>query len=103
MASEGLQQDGRRATGDEETAASCGLRAAAELVADGCALLPLAAGCCYYRPAVIPRRQAPAQRSVSDEGRDRDRPDRGPRFPVPRSRFPSSPAACHLPPGFVGD
>src|SRR6476469_6320433 len=28
---------------------SCWLHAAAGLVADGCVLLPLAAGCCYYR------------------------------------------------------
>jgi len=76
---------------------SCWLLAAAGLVADGCSLLPLAAGCCYYRPVVIPS-AALAQRSASDEGRDRDRPDRGPRFPVPRSRFPSSPVVRRPPP-----
>src|SRR5689334_6409492 len=32
----------------------CWLRAATVLVADGCALLPLAASCCYYRQVVIP-------------------------------------------------
>jgi len=34
---------------------SCWLLAAAALVADGCALLPRAAGCCYYHRGHLER------------------------------------------------
>jgi len=37
-----------------QAAGRCSLRAAAGLVAECCALLPRAAGCCYYRQSVIP-------------------------------------------------